>query len=84
MLVFTEFGRRVRDNGNGTDHGSGGGSFLIGDRVRGGMYAEYPSLAPERQLDGDLRFSYDYRGTVLQHPGPVAGAGRRADSGRDV
>ena len=62
MLVFTEFGRRVRDNGNGTDHGSGGGSFLIGDRVQGGMYAEYPSLAPERQLDGDLRFNYDYRG----------------------
>ena len=62
MLVFTEFGRRVRDNGNGTDHGSGGGSFLIGDRVKGGMYAEYPSLAPEAQLDGDLRFNYDYRG----------------------
>ena len=62
MLVFTEFGRRVRDNGNGTDHGSGGGSFLIGDRVKGGMYAEYPSLAPEMQLDGDLRFNYDYRG----------------------
>ena len=61
-LVFTEFGRRVRDNGNGTDHGSGGGAFLIGDRVAGGMYAEYPSLAPERQLDGDLQFSYDYRG----------------------
>ena len=62
MLVFTEFGRRVRDNGNGTDHGSGGGSFLIGERVRGGMYAEYPSLAPEKQLDGDLRYNYDYRG----------------------
>ena len=27
MLVFTEFGRRVKDNGNGTDHGSGGGAF---------------------------------------------------------
>ena len=62
MLVFTEFGRRVRDNGNGTDHGSGGGAWVIGDRVKGGMYAEYPSLALEKQLDGDLRFSYDYRG----------------------
>ena len=61
-LVFTEFGRRVRDNGNGTDHGSGGGSFLIGDRVVGGMYAEYPSLAPEKHLEGDLQFNYDYRG----------------------
>ena len=62
MLVFTEFGRRVRDNGNGTDHGSGGGAFIIGDRVRGGMYAEYPSLAPEKQVEGDLQFSYDFRG----------------------
>ena len=62
MLVFTEFGRRVRDNGNGTDHGSGGGAFIIGDLVKGGMYAEYPSLAPEKQLDGDLQFNYDFRG----------------------
>ena len=62
MLVFTEFGRRVRDNGNGTDHGSGGGAFIIGDRVKGGMYAEYPSLAPEKQVEGDLQFNYDFRG----------------------
>ena len=62
MLVFTEFGRRVRDNGNGTDHGSGGGAFVIGDRVAGGMYGEYPSLEPDRQLEGDLQFNYDYRG----------------------
>ena len=62
MMVFTEFGRRVRDNGNGTDHGSGGGAFVIGDRVKGGMYAEYPSLAPEKQLSGDLQFNNDFRG----------------------
>ena len=62
MLVFTEFGRRIRDNGSGCDHGSGGGAFVIGDRVKGGMYSEYPSLAPEHQVDGDLRFNYDYRG----------------------
>ena len=61
MMVFTEFGRRVRDNGNGTDHGSGGGAMLIGKRVNGGMYAEYPSLAPERQLSGDLQFNNDFR-----------------------
>ena len=30
LLVFTEFGRRVKDNSTGTDHGAGGGSFLIG------------------------------------------------------
>lgn len=69
MMVFTEFGRRVRDNGDGTDHGSGGGAFVLGDRVKGGMYAQYPSLAPDRLLDGDLRFNYDFRGlysTVLE------------------
>ena len=33
MFVFTEFGRRVKDNGNGTDHGSGGVAFVIGDQV---------------------------------------------------
>jgi len=30
MLVFTEFGRRMKDNGSGTDHGTGGGAFVIG------------------------------------------------------
>src|SRR5215467_13542100 len=33
ILVFTEFGRRIKDNGSGTDHGSGGGAFIIGTRV---------------------------------------------------
>ena len=63
MLVFTEFGRRMRDNGSGTDHGSGGGAFIIGDRVNGGLYAEYPSLDPARWLHGeDLDWTIDYRG----------------------
>jgi uncharacterized protein (DUF1501 family) len=61
MLVFTEFGRRVRDNGNGTDHGSGGGAFMIGDRVKGGMYGEYPSLEQPKLLSGDLQFNNDFR-----------------------
>lgn len=62
MLVFTEFGRRVRDNGSGTDHGAGGGAFVIGDRVNGGLYAEYPSLEPSQLEQGDLRHTYDFRG----------------------
>jgi len=63
MLVFTEFGRRVADNGSGTDHGAGGGAFLIGNQVNGGLYAEYPSLAPTALIDGeDLQHTYDYRG----------------------
>jgi uncharacterized protein (DUF1501 family) len=62
MLLFTEFGRRVKDNGSGTDHGTGGVALVVGDRVKGGLYSEYPSLAPDRQLDGDLQFNYDFRG----------------------
>ena len=62
MLVFTEFGRRVRDNGSGTDHGAGGGSFVIGDHVNGGLYAEYPSLRVDDLENGDLAHSYDFRG----------------------
>jgi uncharacterized protein (DUF1501 family) len=82
MLVFTEFGRRIRDNGSGTDHGSGGGAFLIGERVKGGLYAEYPSLEPSQWLNGeDLRPTIDFRGvyaTVLEQwlgldAGPIVG-----------
>ena len=62
MFVFTEFGRRVRDNGSGTDHGSGGVAFAIGDPVRGGMYSEYPSLAEPDLVEGDLAFNTDFRG----------------------
>ncbi len=63
LFLFTEFGRRVHDNGSGTDHGSGGIAFVIGDAVRGGLYGEYPSLAPEKLLEGDLRYNNDFRST---------------------
>ena len=70
LMIFTEFGRRIRDNGSGTDHGSGGGAFIIGERVKGGLYSEYPSLEPERWLNGeDLAHTIDFRGvygTVLE------------------
>ena len=62
MLVFTEFGRRIRDNGSGCDHGAGGGSFVIGERVKGGLYAEYPSLDIDKQTYGDMAHTYDFRG----------------------
>jgi uncharacterized protein (DUF1501 family) len=62
LLVFTEFGRRVHDNGSGTDHGSGGGAFVIGDHVKGGLYGEYPSLEGDKLLEGNLHFNNDFRG----------------------
>ena len=62
LLVFTEFGRRVHDNGSGTDHGAGGVAFVIGDAVKGGLYGEYPSLEANKLNEGDLAFNNDFRG----------------------
>ena len=63
VLVFTEFGRRMRDNGSGTDHGSGGGAFMFGNSINGGLYSEYPSLDPVDWEHGeDLKHTIDFRG----------------------
>ena len=62
VLLFTEFGRRVHDNGSGTDHGSGGIAFVVGDAVKGGLYGEYPSLEADKLLEGDLHYNNDFRG----------------------
>ena len=60
VMVFSEFGRRVAENGSlGTDHGTAGPMFLIGDAVKGGLYNEQPTLS---ELDeGDLIFNTDFR-----------------------
>jgi len=63
ILVWSEFGRRIKDNGAGCDHGSGGVAFVIGEPINGGFYGEFPSLREEDQLDGDLHFSNDFRST---------------------
>ena len=63
ILVFSEFGRRIQDNGTGCDHGSGGSAFVIGGGVNGGFYGEYPSLRKEDHSDGDMHFTNDFRST---------------------
>jgi len=81
VMLFTEFGRRVRDNGTGTDHGAGGAAFVIGNQVKGGMYSVYPSLKAEDLQQGDLAPNYDFRGfysTVVEKwlgldPVPIVG-----------
>jgi uncharacterized protein (DUF1501 family) len=60
MMVYSEFGRRVKGNGSqGTDHGTAGPVFLIGDRVKGGFYGDQPSLS--KLVNGDLAVTTDFR-----------------------
>lgn len=69
MFIFSEFGRRVKENGSGTDHGAAGVSFAIGSGVKGGMYSTYPETRAEALKDGDLVPNMDFRGvysTVLE------------------
>jgi len=69
MLMFTEFGRRVHDNGSGTDHGAGGVAFVMGEPVKGGQYSEYPSLESRDLEQGDVVPNQDFRGvysTILE------------------
>ena len=61
MLLFSEFGRRVHDNGSGTDHGAAGAAFVIGEGIKGGEYGEYPSTNPEDLEQGDLVPNTDFR-----------------------
>ncbi|MDF1798130.1 MAG: DUF1501 domain-containing protein [Planctomycetota bacterium] len=60
LLAFSEFGRRLAENGSrGADHGVAGPMFVMGPRVRGGLYGEHPSLT---DLDkGDLKHTTDFR-----------------------
>jgi uncharacterized protein (DUF1501 family) len=61
-LVWSEFGRRAEENGSrGTDHGAAGVAFLMGNRVRGTMIGELPSLRNALDREGNLKATVDYR-----------------------
>ncbi len=60
VVVYSEFGRRVVGNGSqGTDHGTSGPMFIIGDKVKGGFYGDQPSL--KNLIKGDLAVTTDFR-----------------------
>jgi uncharacterized protein (DUF1501 family) len=60
VLCFSEFGRRVADNGSdGTDHGTAGPVILAGAGVRAGIVGPTPSLTDLE--DGDLKIGLDFR-----------------------
>ena len=66
VIVFSEFGRRISENGsNGTDHGAAGVMMALGGMVRGGLYGTAASLAPGSPTlennSGDVRYETDFR-----------------------
>jgi uncharacterized protein (DUF1501 family) len=68
VLLFSEFGRRVSENGSaGTDHGDGGLMMALGGAVNGGLYGTAANLAntpdnPMLENGGrDVRHETDFR-----------------------
>jgi len=60
VMIFTEFGRRVEENGSlGTDHGTATPMFIVGKGVKGGLYGNAPSLT--NLDDGNLKMTTDFR-----------------------
>jgi uncharacterized protein (DUF1501 family) len=66
VILFSEFGRRISENGSGgTDHGAAGVMMVLGGLVRGGLYGTAPSLAPGsptlENASGDVHYETDFR-----------------------
>lgn len=66
VIVFSEFGRRISENGSGgTDHGAAGVMLVLGGAVRGGLHGTAASLQPGNPTlennSGDVRFETDFR-----------------------
>lgn len=59
LVVFSEFGRRVAENGSGTDHGTAAPMFVIGGKNKGTLVGKNPNL--ERLDKGDLIYDIDFR-----------------------
>ncbi|HEX9564577.1 MAG TPA: DUF1501 domain-containing protein [Gemmatimonadaceae bacterium] len=69
ILSMSEFGRMVRQNGNGgTDHGHAGAMFVIGGGVNGGkVLGTWPGLQPEQLYEGrDLALTTDFRSVFAE------------------
>lgn len=69
IVVMSEFGRTVRQNGNnGTDHGHGNVMWLLGGRIAGGkVHGDWPGLDENRLYEGrDLAATTDFRTVLAQ------------------
>ncbi len=62
VLTYSEFGRRVRENGSvGTDHGAASCLFVAGAPIKGGIVGAHPGLEDEQLDHGDLQWHTDFR-----------------------
>ena len=76
MMTWSEFGRRVPENGSlGTDHGTAGPQLLVGHGVNRGIYGERPNLGA-LDRNGNLSWQIDFR----SYYGSVLSDWMRADS----
>lgn len=71
MMTFSEFGRRVRENGSlGTDHGTAAPMFILGNPAKAGLYGQHPGLGVnDLDKNGDMIYQVDFRSvysTVLE------------------
>jgi uncharacterized protein (DUF1501 family) len=61
VVTWSEFGRRVKENGsNGTDHGDGGTMLVMGTGVKQGIYGDLPDLT-KLDSNGSLQWTTDFR-----------------------
>lgn len=61
IMTWSEFGRRVEENGSqGTDHGTAGPMFVLGDPIQGGVFGE-PSSLSGLDDNGNLKYTVDFR-----------------------
>ncbi|HWH93690.1 MAG TPA: DUF1501 domain-containing protein [Baekduia sp.] len=60
IQLWSEFGRRPKENGSGTDHGAAGCAFVIGTRAKGQMVGEFPGLTT-LDAQSNLRNTSDFR-----------------------
>lgn len=78
VVVMTEFGRRIYENGSlGTDHGRGFAMLVIGSRIHGGkVLGSKPDLNAEDETllgPGGLKITCDYRSVLAEVLSGVTG-----------
>lgn len=80
VITLSEFGRRVKQNGNGgLDHGHGNCMLVLGGGVRGGrVYGDWPGLSADRLDRGDLAGTTDYRTVIAEILGKKMGVANAA------